>query len=723
MTSFFSNNTAAAAAFGLDTSSLAVVETVAYPPGIPTISGWPNSSALTVGETMNLTCVAEPTGGVPTSFTWFLDGGNLTTTTGSLGEIYTVLSVNVSDAGDYKCMAINHVGFGETLAKTLTVRYPPGTPTITGWPAGSELNVDDTLTLTCNSASYGGVALSYEWYLGGSAIPSAGSEGETYVQIVSLSDVGEYKCAALNDGGQSASTPLNLTVNDPPRTPITSGWPFSSSLTVGAALSLTCSAQSNGGTPTSFEWYLDSTLLNSTGSLGETYQTTVSVSDAGAYKCKAINAGGQAESSILNLQVLNPPHTPTITGWPSGSNVLRGDTFSLICNSASTGGVPTSFSWFLGTTNLPSDGAQGENYTKVAALTDIGVYCCKAINGDGEAASAATQNLTVTPHPPNTPTISGWPSGSSLEEGQALSLTCVAASSGGAVTSYEWYLGSTKLNSMQTYNILVMFADAGVYKCRAINEDGYADSATSTLAVTELYEPTFGITFSLNQNFTSDLQNSSSAAYIQLESDMIGILSSSLSSSAIADKIKEILITGFSSGSIVVDSQVVLFANSTVNGTSSVSSSSISNIMVTYLTNNSDVAASFNLDVVSISVEEITTAAATTTTTTTKSPALPVPGKCNSGVGGFTAQITCNAEGSACVSYKKNGLNNGFECGSNGFCDMTSEDKRCCCTTCNSNLCNNDVVCNHECNKSGAASLVASFTMLAMMLTIIFKIL
>jgi hypothetical protein len=43
------------------------------------------------------------------------------TSTGAMSENYTVGSVTDSDAGDYKCSAINDVGFGVTLAQTLTV--------------------------------------------------------------------------------------------------------------------------------------------------------------------------------------------------------------------------------------------------------------------------------------------------------------------------------------------------------------------------------------------------------------------------------------------------------------------------------------------------------------------------------------------------------------------------------------------------------------------------
>jgi hypothetical protein len=66
---------------------------------------------------------------------------------------------------------------------------------------------------------------------------------------------------------------------------------------------LTCIAASTGGRPDYYEWYRDMTILPYSGTMGETYKTTVTMFDAERYKCIAFNAGGQAESSMLTLSV------------------------------------------------------------------------------------------------------------------------------------------------------------------------------------------------------------------------------------------------------------------------------------------------------------------------------------------------------------------------------------------------------------------------------------
>jgi hypothetical protein len=90
-----------------------------------------------------------------------------------------------------------------------------------------------------------------------------------------------------------------------------SGWPNASSLIVADTLNLTCTAA--GGAPTSFEWYLGTTKLNSTGTMGEIYEKAVALSDdAGAYRCLAKNADGEAESSIKYLVVQGKPKQSNI---------------------------------------------------------------------------------------------------------------------------------------------------------------------------------------------------------------------------------------------------------------------------------------------------------------------------------------------------------------------------------------------------------------------------
>ena len=84
------------------------------------MTGWPKGSALTAGDKLNLTCEAATKGGVPDSFKWY-KGVTKMNSTGTKGERYHVMSVATTDAGDYRCKAINADGTAESVSQTLRI--------------------------------------------------------------------------------------------------------------------------------------------------------------------------------------------------------------------------------------------------------------------------------------------------------------------------------------------------------------------------------------------------------------------------------------------------------------------------------------------------------------------------------------------------------------------------------------------------------------------------
>ena len=96
-------------------------------------------------------------------------------------------------------------------------------------------------------------------------------------------------------------------------------------------------------------------------------------------------------------------------------------------------------------------------------------------------------------HPvtPKKPTISGWPSTNSAEEGTTLTLTC--ASTSASVSGYEWYKGTstTKLSGGmisgakgETLKITVAATDKGEkYHCKA--SDGTDKTASDEKSLTK----------------------------------------------------------------------------------------------------------------------------------------------------------------------------------------------------------------------------------------------
>ncbi|XP_064644681.1 basement membrane-specific heparan sulfate proteoglycan core protein-like [Lineus longissimus] len=272
-------------------------------PDVPTITGWPVGSSASIGSVLSLECNDAVTGGVPTFFEWYLGQIKLTST-GDREKVYTK-TVTVTDGGSYSCLAINAQGYATSMTYNFTVNNPPSNPIISGWPAGSELNVGETLSITCRASASGGTPTSFEVYHDGTLLSSTGTRGEIYTKVMTISDGGDYMCKAINADG-AAETNDTLIVKDPPHMPTIYGWPNGSVIIASETLDLRCDAAVTGGTPVSFQWYLGATLLSSTGASGESYTKEAVLDDAGAHKCVAINADGQAESYTQFLAVQNP---------------------------------------------------------------------------------------------------------------------------------------------------------------------------------------------------------------------------------------------------------------------------------------------------------------------------------------------------------------------------------------------------------------------------------
>ena len=86
------------------------------------MTGWPAGSKLNIGETLSLACTPAATGGTPTSLELYRGDDKLTTTATGNSQKYEVTSVTSTDAGAYKCKAINNDGNAESTPQTLNIR-------------------------------------------------------------------------------------------------------------------------------------------------------------------------------------------------------------------------------------------------------------------------------------------------------------------------------------------------------------------------------------------------------------------------------------------------------------------------------------------------------------------------------------------------------------------------------------------------------------------------
>ena len=377
---------------GCTASSTPVVVTVNAVPSTPVVSA---SGPLTFcnGSSVTLTSTAA------TSYYWYPNGE-------------TTQSISVSATGNYYVETGN--GTGCTASATpvsVTVNAVPATPTIS---ASGPLTfcAGDNVVLTSSAAG------SYLWSPGGQT-----------TQSITVSATGNYYVETGNGTGCTASsTPVAVTVNAVPSTPVVSA---SGPLTFcnGSSVTLTSTAA------TSYYWYPN----------GETTQS-ISVNTSGNYYVETGNGTGcTASSTPVSVTVNAVPATPTI-------GALGPLTFCAGGNVVLTASAAGSYLW-----------SPGGQTTQSITVSATGNYYVETGNGTGCTASSTPVVVTVNAVP-STPVVSA--SGPlTFCNGSSVTLTSTAA------TSYYWYP-----NGETTQSISV--SATGNYYVETGNGTGCTASAT-----------------------------------------------------------------------------------------------------------------------------------------------------------------------------------------------------------------------------------------------------
>jgi hypothetical protein len=170
---------------------------------LPTITGQPQSSVNTAGETVSFTVTANGTG--PLSYQWSKDGSVIL---GATAATLTLPNVSADNSGTYAVTITNLAGSVTSSGAILTVIT---LPTITIQPA-SVTNVAGT-TASFNVGASGTAPLSYQWFKASSPLAGATSSTLTLTNV-SSADVGSYTVTIHNSAGTVTSAVATLTVTD-----------------------------------------------------------------------------------------------------------------------------------------------------------------------------------------------------------------------------------------------------------------------------------------------------------------------------------------------------------------------------------------------------------------------------------------------------------------------------------------------------------------------------
>ncbi|XP_053178575.1 hemicentin-1 [Scomber japonicus] len=455
------------------------------PPSIHNSGEIINQTILS-GFPTELECKA--TGSPLPAITWYKDGRPLTSAAGvtilKRGQVLEIERAQLSDAGMYRCVAVNMAGVAE-IFHSLQVFVPPvissrgGTVTVVVNEAGK---------LECEAT---GVPLpSLTWLKDGSPVASV-SHG---IQVLSggrvlslssaqVSDTGRYTCVAVNAGGEQHRE-YDLRVYVPPNI---KGEEVNATVMLGRPVELHC--QSDAIPPPTLSWRKDGRPLfrkpgltvSENGSLLKI--DSAQVQDSGRYTCEATNVAGKTDKNYnLNVWVY-----PSIRGSEEVSplTVTEGSLITLVCESS--GIPPPSLTWMKDGKSLKSDQRlrvlSGGRQLQISSAerTDTASYTCTASSAAGTTSKEYSLQVYVRP---SIRRSEGDTNDIIVTKGGDVTLQCAAE--GVPRPAISWLKDGRPITGQHGAKVLnegrlltikdAKVSDTGRYTCIAVNVAGQADS-------------------------------------------------------------------------------------------------------------------------------------------------------------------------------------------------------------------------------------------------------
>ena len=416
-------------------SSVSAGDAGSYDVVVTNVVGSVNSNAAVVDVNTGVTIVTQPanvtanegtdatftvlaSGTAPITYQWRKGGVDIP---GATDASLMVSAVSDASAGSYDVVVKNVVGPVTSLAAVLQVNLPVN---ITKHPADATLNPGGALNLSVTAS--GTAPITYQWRKDGVNI--AGATQSAYaVGSVQAGDAGSYDVVVTNPvrsvtsraAAVKVNTPVTIT-RQPDSVVVNQGTPAGFAVTAG------------GSEPITYQWRKGGVPV--AGATGANYSIPAAgPADVGDYDVVVTNPVGSETSSVATLGV---NLLPQITVQPVGVVVNQGAAVSL--SVTATGAAPLSYQWRKGSVVIAD--ATGATFTIGSAQTgDAGSYDVVVSNSVGSVTSAGALVGVNQPL-----TILTQPSGGSVVEGSALTLSVTAVGTG--ALTYQWSKDGTVIN-------------------------------------------------------------------------------------------------------------------------------------------------------------------------------------------------------------------------------------------------------------------------------------
>ncbi len=445
-----------------------------------TISG-DNSVCYNEGTTLAASATAST--GATLAYQWYKNGSAITGATSS-----TLNTGNLTDASTtFKCEVEAEidgcVSAVSEASKVITVIHPiAGTVSVSADATTlcSGGNTTVRASVTGNTGT-----LSYQWYLGSSAI--SGATSNTY-NVTNISASGTYKCevtATVN--GCTATATNSVTVTVPTPTPGTISITTDPIIICyNSSAEIIATATGNVGT-LSYQWYLNDALIP--GATSSTY-TTGNLTATSTFKCviTATQDGCTSSSTTASKEVIvNNPSVTSTVGITGDANVCAGSTTTLTASATASSGATLTYQWYKNSSII--SGATAQSYT-TEAINAATTYKCVVTAKIGDCTSAPKEaNTTVNIIPITLSDVTITPATANICPGATAQFTASATGSG--TVTYQWKQASTEVATTAAFTTPALTGNT-TYTCYATSTYNGCTLTKSANASVVVVKPTVG---------------------------------------------------------------------------------------------------------------------------------------------------------------------------------------------------------------------------------------
>lgn len=382
----------------------------------------------------------------------------------------------------------------DTSTATVTVSTSNTAP-VANAGANQTVGVGATVTLNgSGSVDADGNALTYHWTLMGvPAGSSASLVGATSVSPTFVADLaGQYVVRLIVNDGVSDSSPSTVTVTTQNSAPVAKAGP-AQVVQVGTLVHLNGSGSTDvDGDPLSYQWSLVSVPGGSTAVLSSTtaVNPTFTVDRDGTYVAQLIVNDGKVSSLPSTVSITTNAIQPPVGNAGPNQTVPQNTLVSLNGTGSDPQGLALTYQWALIT--KPAGSAAVLSSTTIPSptfLTDMaGTYVVQLIVNNGFLNSAAS-TVTITTAS-NTPPLANAGPNQIVSVGATVTLNGNGSSDAdGNSLTFSWSLLSRPgasgavLIGANTPTPHFVVDVAGTYVAQLIVNDGFANSAPSTVVI------------------------------------------------------------------------------------------------------------------------------------------------------------------------------------------------------------------------------------------------